>query len=74
MEREQRACPHTHEPTPQTQYLTQRWLSCRKQLHRPTLDLKERNTTLVIDRTRCAGQGPSAARNPLSSNPYSAYK
>lgn len=59
---------HTHEPTPQTQYLTQRWLSCREQLHRPTLDLKERNTTLVIDRTRCAGQGPSAPTLTLPTN------
>lgn len=51
-------------PQPQTQYLAPRWLSCRKQLHRPALDLKERNTTLVTGRTRQLGRAPSAACSP----------
>lgn len=59
-------------PQPQTQYLAPRWLSCRKQLHRPALDLKERNTTLVTGRTRWAGQGLLSSLLPLGSNPHSA--
>lgn len=53
-------CPRASpwNPQPQTQYLAPRWMSCRKQLHRPALDLKERNTTLVTGRTGRAGQGP----------------
>lgn len=61
-------------PQPQTQYLAPRWLSCRKQLHRPALDLKERNTTLVTGRTRWAEQGPLSSSLPLGSDPHSAYE
>lgn len=57
-------------PQPQTQYLAPRWLSCRKQLHRPALDLKERNTTSVTGWTRRAGQGPLSSLLPLSSDPH----
>lgn len=61
-------------PQPQTQYLAPRWRSCRKQLHRPALDLKERNTTWVTGRTWWAGQGPLSSSLPLGSDPHSAYE